>query len=377
MVGLLQRRGRKIINIRVLGVLLLTTFSQGFIVPRPQSQQHCHPSLLKQKPTFTSSSTTSLMPFTLHVTPVATPHKVIPKVDDISAIEALFPFLNHIFLTPYQIRKVIQFATDDISQLGRIVLFSTLGYAIPLIGQFSRTIIANSTLGTKFNIKQIYQDGDDVYKENNADRKEYHITKWYHFFNHVRQGCYLASINAAIDCCLDASKGLGLDTQLAAIVSNASTSASFTIWAMYRMKLYRNIVFDHVIFKKNNDITGTSDNKKSSSRLKMIATCKEISDILLYAITAIIIMNSVGIKYSYVFKALSAFGGLGTLVFGLASKEVATQLVSRLVYTLQRPFSRGDKIMYGKKESIGIVQRVGLLYTVIRGKFLIILRILE
>lgn len=67
---------------------------------------------------------------------------------------------------------------------------------------------------------------------------------------------------------------------------------------------------------------------------------------------------------------------VGTLVFGLACKEVASQIVSGLFFAVQRPFVEGDEIMYGHDNSIGTVQKIGLMHTVIRGKCLELLEYL-
>jgi small-conductance mechanosensitive channel len=58
----------------------------------------------------------------------------------------------------------------------------------------------------------------------------------------------------------------------------------------------------------------------------------------------------------------------GTLVFGLACNDIASEVVSGLLLAAQRPFDEGDYILYGDDQSKGKVEKVGTMYTLIKGK---------
>ena len=64
----------------------------------------------------------------------------------------------------------------------------------------------------------------------------------------------------------------------------------------------------------------------------------------------------VGVALSSIF----AFGGMGTLVFSLASKDFATELLSGVVSSASHRYDIGDKIMIGDNEVNGYITRIGL-----------------
>lgn len=57
---------------------------------------------------------------------------------------------------------------------------------------------------------------------------------------------------------------------------------------------------------------------------------------------------------------------IGTLVVGLACREIASEIVSGILLASQRPFKLGDKILYGNNKK-GTVIRMDLLYTIVKG----------
>ncbi len=100
----------------------------------------------------------------------------------------------------------------------------------------------------------------------------------------------------------------------------------------------------------------------------LIRFYKRVTNYVLYLVTSVIILDSLGFKYQKAVSAISVFGGFGTLIFSLASKDIASQLLSGFSMSLSEPFVVGDKILLNDG-SVGIVEKAGPLRTIIRGKF--------
>ncbi len=209
----------------------------------------------------------------------------ITRTEDLTAIEAVFPFINHMMLSPMQVRELIQILTHQNSKLLRMVICAVVGYFITHVGQFCRNFLSKGKIGRVLRIEQLESSG-------------YKKTKAYHIFNHARQGLYLGAINDAIDYFLDSTVALGVNPKLSTILSNACTSTSFSIWAMFRVRCYKNILIDFFTRKK----------KKSDIRISIM---KQVTNYLLYVYTDVIIMDQIGIPYSIALKGLSFFGGVG------------------------------------------------------------------
>ena len=70
-------------------------------------------------------------------------------------------------------------------------------------------------------------------------------------------------------------------------------------------------------------------------------------------------------SYRHVSKCTST-SLIGTLVVGLACREIASEIVSGILLATQRPFKLGDKIVYNIDKK-GTVVRMDLLYTIVKG----------
>lgn len=217
----------------------------------------------------------------------------ITSTKEISAIEAIFPFFNHLFITPYQVRRLIKYATGDISHISRMFVFAVAGFVIPYVGRFSRDVLSKGKMGDIFTFQPLSSTTDD------SEEDGYKKTKWYHVTNHIRQGFLLGSITNLVDFCIDIIQAYGgIHSSYFKIVTEFFTSASFTIWAMYRMKFYKDFLIK-VFLKKR-------------FPPHIVARWKELLNYCLYVITGIVVLDMMGVQYMLALKTISAFGGIGT-----------------------------------------------------------------
>lgn len=138
------------------------------------------------------------------------------RSDDISALEAMFPFIHDFILSPFHVREMIEVATKDISKLSRTMIFAIVGYSMPYVGRYIRNTLARGRLGKLTKLEPLSPP---------SENDGYMITKWYHVFNHVRQGFYLGAINYVIDFIQDSIASFGVHAKIVTIISNFCTSS--------------------------------------------------------------------------------------------------------------------------------------------------------
>jgi len=257
------------------------------------------------------------------------------EVVNITPFESTFPFVSKLIGNPSQARNLIRFLRQETSDIRQIMLFAFVGYLIPLIGQLVRK------------------------KVTSMNEETYRTTAYYHVSNHISQGFKLGAITTLIETISEMVLGLG--KELTAVLTNTSSSILFSIWGMYRVKYIKNLVVKYFF-------RGKTDNKRVQ-RLYQKAT-----DFLIYLGTAVIALDTLGFKYQNALTSLSVFGGVGTIVFSLASKDMSVQLLSGLSIQVTQQFDVGDEIQLESGE-FGTVDSIGPMHTYIRGEDEIVTKI--
>lgn len=192
------------------------------------------------------------------------------------------------------------------------------------------------------------------------DELKYKNTSFYHVLNHISQGFKLGAFITLIETISEMI--LGLDSAITIVMTNAISSILFSIWGMYRVKVLKNFAVEY--FCKRINI--------QSKRLERFYETS--SDYLIYVITAITALDTLGFKYQTALKSISVFGGVGTIVLSLASKDMSTQMLSGLSIRAAQQFEEGDELLLESGE-LGTVEIVGFLHTYIRGHDEIVVRI--
>lgn len=110
-------------------------------------------------------------------------------------------------------------------------------------------------------------------------------------------------------------------------------------------------------FEKKVEYTGKGVDK---SRIDLVS---KIASITIIFLTALIMLQTLGVNIA----TLIAFGGVGGLALGLASRDIIANYFSGFMIHITRPFKIGEWI-YTPDESLnGIVEYVGYYMTVVRG----------
>ena len=108
---------------------------------------------------------------------------------------------------------------------------------------------------------------------------------------------------------------------------------------------------------KQIEYTGKSIDK---SRIHLISKVASITIIIL---TALVILQTLGVNIA----TLIAFGGVGGLAIGFASKDIIANYFSGFMIHITRPFKIGEWIYTPDQSLNGVVEYVGYYITIVRG----------
>jgi small-conductance mechanosensitive channel len=109
--------------------------------------------------------------------------------------------------------------------------------------------------------------------------------------------------------------------------------------------------------------------KRPETKLGKVGLYDRILDILILFCLILAILDIMHVEVGPGLASLFAFGGVGTLVLTLASKDLAHQLVCGVVVSTSENFYVGDHIRLGN-DTRGAIDYIGWLYTDVRGKSL-------
>jgi small-conductance mechanosensitive channel len=109
------------------------------------------------------------------------------------------------------------------------------------------------------------------------------------------------------------------------------------------------------ITKGNTDMTQVNTARVASRGL----------DIIIYGATLLAMLDFLSIQTGFALKSIFGLSGFGTLVFSLASRELAAEFLASLAIQATNMYKMGDQIWLGDGTQ-GIVQKAGWLNTLVR-----------
>jgi len=254
----------------------------------------------------------------------------VHELAETKPIEYFFPFLSRLVGTPTQARHILSFVRADINDIRQFILFAFIGYVLPEIGR---------RVGSKV---------------------DYNETRVFHVINHISQGFKIGAFITFIES--TAQFFMGFEDTSVVIVTKAISTICFGLWGMYRIKFLKNIAVSY----------GCRRLKIYSVRL--IRFYERLTDYVVYLITNVVLLDTLGFNYKQAISAISVFGGFGTILLSLSSRDIASQLLSGLSISLSEPFHVGDKVQL-EDGKIGVVEYAGPLHTLLRGEDEILLKI--
>jgi MscS family membrane protein len=104
----------------------------------------------------------------------------------------------------------------------------------------------------------------------------------------------------------------------------------------------------------------TNNKELDKARIDLLS---KLSSSIIVVLTALIALETIGVNIA----TLIAFGGVGGLAIGFASKDIVANYFSGFMIHITRPFKLGDWIYTPDQTLDGVVERIGYYLTVIRG----------
>lgn len=180
-------------------------------------------------------------------------------------------------------------------------------------------------------------------------------TYTFHVAESISQMAMIAMIVYCIDCLMIVVYLQGIEFALAGDLDVGSTCARilYTTWFGFRCMRFKRYLLGRVV-------------NKSPEKLGKALVYDRILNWIIYAILAFSIMDSAQVEIGAGLKSVFALSGVGTLILSLASKDMATLFVSGLALSTSEKFRKGDLIKLGDNTT-GVVERLGILFTEVRG----------
>lgn len=255
----------------------------------------------------------------------------VKEVAQLTPFESFFPLLNKLISKTVgsadQAKKVVTFLRLELSDLFQIAVCTLLGYVLPILGK-------------PISFKVLRQNSS----------QSYNTTKIYHVLNHISQGFKLAAFVTLVE---STAQFVGVDEMSTAVLTNTLSSICFSVWGMYRVKPLKRYIVSRIC--KQTNIT----NKR------LIKIYQRLASIVVYIITGVIVLDTLGFHYQRAIEWLLRSVGFGTLALTFASRDFTSQLMSGATIGITQPFDIGDSIELSNGES-GVIESVNMFHTYIR-----------
>ncbi|KAI2502433.1 mechanosensitive ion channel [Fragilaria crotonensis] len=284
------------------------------------------------------------------------------------------PHLSKLYIHPEKLRRIWQeliYAIDveDVIFLIVLSLFSVqigrLFYRV-FEKDISSSTKADELAGSQSQHSQcskkvpenVFQTRAHTSKELNDD---YYDSVTYSIATLIQQLARLAVLVFWFDCTLIALQVMGYSFEAMRDPSGDFARCLFTTWGCFKlMHLKRYLLGEAIECKPDN--------------LGKAVVFDRVVDVLIYLALGLSIMDTINFQIGPGLASLFAFGGLGTFVFGMASRDMAAQIVSGIAVTTSERFHVGEDIQL-RDSTRGVVEAMGWFYTDLRGADEIVIKI--
>jgi small-conductance mechanosensitive channel len=180
----------------------------------------------------------------------------------------------------------------------------------------------------------------------------YNETYIYQLANHVSQAARIALVVYAVDLVVVVLNTLGFTYFHVGQVSQAFAKIIYVAWASQRLSVFKRHILSEAVSHKPDQL----------GRVSMI---DRLVDGLIYICTGLFLLDILNVELGVGLTSVFAFGSAGTIVVGLATKDIAAMFVSGLTLTTSNRISEGDDVRFGDGTS-GKVDKIGWMQTTIR-----------
>lgn len=172
------------------------------------------------------------------------------------------------------------------------------------------------------------------------------------FASHVQQLAQLVSVVYLVDIMVVVLVAIGFDFERLSLYSLGFARVLFVAWVAQRVSTLKTYLFDKAT-------------AKSPHKLGQLGLIDKFVDVILYICTGFILLDILDVQLGVGLSSVFAFGSAGTLIVGLASKDLADMFVNGLAMTTADRVREGDNVTFGDGTS-GQIVKIGWMLTTIR-----------
>jgi small-conductance mechanosensitive channel len=176
-------------------------------------------------------------------------------------------------------------------------------------------------------------------------------TKTYHVADSLSQVAKLAMLVYVVDMIKIFLLGAGFGIPRGERLTHAFSYIVYTIWATSRLSDFKK----YLLYEMT---------KESEGRLQVF---NRLVDSLLFLCALFLILDILKLEMGLAVRGVFAFGSVGTLIFSLASKDIAANWLYGIILSASDRIYEGDSVQLHKSGFSGTVARLGWLETVFRG----------
>ena len=176
-------------------------------------------------------------------------------------------------------------------------------------------------------------------------------TMLFQIVSHIGQASKIGLSVIVVDCASLISRMMGYNPwRILDSASRIFSKTAYTGWFVYRLKIMKRFFLKKAF--------GGSD-------LGKLEVMDNLLDGVLATVYAFNVLNTLEVQTGIAVKSIFSVGATGTLVFGLASKDLATQVMSGLALHLSDKVYEGDDVRFSDGTS-GKIERMGWFQTSLR-----------
>lgn len=182
-------------------------------------------------------------------------------------------------------------------------------------------------------------------------RKNFSETNLFHAAQSISQMAKVALLAYAVDVLFIVIKGMGYEFEKLESVPKAFAKIAFTGWAASRVAVFKRHLIGRVMSRKVDHL----------GRAQII---DRLLNALVASVFGFLVLDILSVE-GFAVKSIFAFGSAGTLALGLASKDLAAQIMNGLALAASDKVYEGEEVRLGDGTA-GTIQKLGWLETTLR-----------
>eukprot|EP00978_Attheya_sp_CCMP212_P023728 scaffold73224_cov58-Attheya_sp.AAC.2 len=260
------------------------------------------------------------------------------------------PALSTFVITGEKAQEILKNVVKG-TKRGDLPFLVLLGWGLVPIVEYPYNKIVPPPIGPDLPLPEV--DDDFEPKAVVKGRKRFRDTNLFQVVDHVSQAVKIALGVYLVDVVEIVLRTVGVTDPRLDRLSEVCAKVVYTVWGMSRISVLKR----YLIAK--------AASRESSEDLGRVKLWDHLLDGFVYGITGFFLLDILSVEMGFAVKSIFAFGSAGTLVFSLASKDIAAQFVNGLAMGASEKFLEGDEVRFGDGTS-GVVVDMGWMETTLR-----------